>query len=226
MSPLPALRPATLGDLDAIYQLETAGFVPGIVEEKAVFARRISHFPGGFLVRPWPPAESPGAGSGLAAYFCGEIWTEWPGLSGRGVGAKTAWAERFQLNHDIANWHDPQGSVFYLASMTVAPALRGTGAGRALFQDGIACMTKAFPHLRHLVLIVNEAWAGARALYQAAGFDETGRLPDFFNARNDVPQAAIVMECSVTSCQQTKSGCPALPGNPSQVQSDWPDGCQ
>jgi hypothetical protein len=106
-----ALRPATLHDLDAVYALEFAGFVPGIVEEKPVFARHIESFGAGFLVR-----ESAEPGWPLEAYFCTEIWAGWP--------AGTApLAERFALNHDIGAFHDPAGRALFrdgLAAMRAA----------------------------------------------------------------------------------------------------------
>jgi ribosomal protein S18 acetylase RimI-like enzyme len=196
MPAMSSLRPATLHDLDAVYALETAGFAPGIVETKPVFARRIAAFGAGFLVR-----ESALPDWSLEAYFCTEIWTGWPpGREGAKAGGSgvtcgpDGLTERFALNHDIGAFHDPSGRVLYLASMTVAPPLRGRGAGRALFRDGLAAMRGAFPRLEGAALIVNEAWTGARAIYSGEGFTETGRLPAFFHASGEAPRAAIVME--------------------------------
>jgi ribosomal protein S18 acetylase RimI-like enzyme len=183
MNALTALRPATLADLDAVYALETAGFPSGIVERKSVFARRITVFPEGFLLRDSAP------GRGLSAYFCTEIWRDWPGAGGAPAGL-----ERFQLDHDIGVFHDPAGTVLYLASMTVAPGQRGHGAGRTLFREGISAMRGRFPALERMVLMVNEVWAGARAIYAGEGFAERGRIEGFFRAEGDHPRAAIIME--------------------------------
>lgn len=199
---MPALRTASIEDLDAVYRLEAAGFAPGIAEDRAVFARRIAAFPEGFLVRetaaaPGEPALSAAEDWPLSAYFCGEIWADWPLAGGTGGGGRmdaSTLRARFELNHDIGAYHDPEGRSLYLASMTVAPFLRGQGAGRRLFREGLAAMRARFGALEQAVLIVNEAWTGARAIYAGEGFTASGRLADFFHAEGEASQAAIVME--------------------------------
>lgn len=161
--------------------LEEAGFPPGIVETREVFDRRIRLFPEGFLL-----AE---AGAGPAwGYFCSEIWSGWD----------TGSEDRFDLGHDIASWLDRDGDTLYIASMTVAPGARGSGRGRALFRAGLKAMAADFPRLRQAVLIVNEHWAGARAIYRGEGFVETGRIAGFFRPQGGPVGDAVLMHRSLS----------------------------
>jgi len=166
------LRRATLDDLDAVMALETAGFPAGIVEQRAVFARRIAVFPEGFLLAldeaatPW-------------GYFCAEIWSQ---------------QGSFDLGHDIEATLDRGGDTLYIASMTVAPEARGSGRGRALFQRALHVLQAEFPAVRKALLIVNEHWTGARRLYGDAGFVEEVRLPEFFRPEGGPVGAAVVMK--------------------------------
>jgi ribosomal protein S18 acetylase RimI-like enzyme len=168
------LRTADLCDLDAVMALEEAGFVAGIVEDRAVFSRRISAFPEGFLLAGSPPW----------GYLCAEIWSGWDEGDRR----------RFDLGHDIGAYLDRTGDTLYLASMTVAPSHRGAGRGRDLFRAGVDHLTARFPAVLQAVLIVNEHWAGARRLYEAEGFGEVARLSGFFRPTQGPEGAALVMK--------------------------------
>lgn len=168
------LRPAGPADLDTVMFLEESGFPAGIVEDRAVFARRISAFPQGFLL----------AGDPAWGYFCAEIWSSWDAADPR----------RFDLGHDIAAYLDPDGDTLYVASMTVEPGSRGAGRGRRLFRAGLDRMFTGFPRLRRAVLIVNEHWNGARAIYRSEGFWETGTIPGFFQPREGAVGAAVIMK--------------------------------
>jgi ribosomal protein S18 acetylase RimI-like enzyme len=159
------LRRARAADLDAVMALERAAFPPGIVEERAVFERRLKVFSEGFLL-----AEAAGAPVG---YLCAEVWTSWDAITDFD-------ARRFRLGHDAARWLDRRGNTLYIASMAVAPDYRGAGAGRALFRWAVARLLREFPRVRRVVLVVNEHWAAARALYAGEGFTEAGYLPAFF----------------------------------------------
>ncbi|MBS1197826.1 MAG: hypothetical protein H6R18_1611 [Proteobacteria bacterium] len=176
------LRHATPADLECVMALETAGFPPGIVEEAAVFAQRITTFPEGFLL-------AGSAGKPPCGYFCTEIWSGWD-LSN---------PARFDLGHDITNWLDRHGEILYLASMTIAPQQRGTGFGRALFRAGLKQMSQSFPQLREAVLIVNKHWPQARKIYDSEGFCEVARLPAFFRPDDDLAGDAIVMSAPLRS---------------------------
>lgn len=170
------LRTATIQDLDAIYKLETEGFVPGIVEERGVFEQRLQAFAEGFLL-----AE---VDQRAAGYFCSEIWTQVPqDLTGA----------PFSLNHDPQAFLDRGGATLYIASMTMALEYRGRGLGEKLFLSGIAWMRERFPTLENGLLIVNEDWKGAHSIYSKSGFQEVGRLEDFFQPVIGPARGAIVM---------------------------------
>lgn len=158
--------------------LETAGFPPGIVEDREVFARRIAAFPDGFLL----------AGEPAWGYFCAEVWGRW----------NPADVGRFDLGHDIESFLDRRGDTLYVASMTVAPSFRGGGRGRALFRAGLDVCRQRFPALRQVVLIVNEHWLGARAIYESEGFGETGRLEGFFRPQGGPQGDALVLLRRIT----------------------------
>ena len=174
------LRRANPSDLHSVMTLEEAGFVPGIVEAPEVFAQRIAAFPEGFLL-----AEDQGQ---IWGYFCAEVWS-----LNEGEDPATCDAERFDLGHDIGTWLDRGGDTLYVASMTVAPAFRGGGRGRTLFRRGLERMVADFPALRRVLLVVNEHWLGARAIYHSEGFVEVGRLRGFFRPLLGMEGDAIVM---------------------------------
>ncbi|MCP5452408.1 MAG: GNAT family N-acetyltransferase [Spirochaetaceae bacterium] len=162
-------------DLPAVMRLEEAGFDRGVRELEEVFRARMEVFPEGFVALR--------RGGETIGYLCAERWGEVPPAEAR-------W---FELGHDPASRHDPAGAVLYLASMTVDPALRGSGLGSRMLNEGIALIRASAPGIRTEVLIVNEAWAGARRIYEAAGFTPYGRIESFFRNPYGPPTAAVAM---------------------------------
>jgi ribosomal protein S18 acetylase RimI-like enzyme len=65
----------------------------------------------------------------------------------------------------------------YIRAMYVAPALRGTGAGRQLFEHALA-FADAMPGLRQITLTVTAGNAAALALYRSGGFTVFGHEAD------------------------------------------------
>lgn len=168
-----AIRHARPSDISAIMELEARGFHGGIREEESVFRARLAAFPAGFVV-----LERDGR---VLGYLCAERWAEQAPLR----------PESFALGHDPGPRYAANGRVLYLASITVDPALRGTGLGRRLFVDGSALVRAACPEVALELLVVNEEWLGARHIYEQAGFSEVGRLPGFFpSAPGGAPGAA------------------------------------
>jgi GNAT superfamily N-acetyltransferase len=94
----------------------------------------------------------------------------------------------------VGAWHDPAGEECYLASMTVDPDERRSGAGRFLLRETLSSMRERFPALRRAALLVNEAWPVAHRIYREDGFVVACRLPGFFRPENGAPQAGLVME--------------------------------
>ena len=172
-------------DLPAVMRLEELGFIEAIREDEAVFRAKLALFPEGFVVL----RES---STGLArGYLCAERWSEAP----KPEEGPEALAAAFRLGHDPAERHDPSGRVAYLASMTLDPALRGTGLGALLFDGGRRLILRRARGIERELLLVNEAWAAARRIYARSGFVEGARLAGFFpGGKGEAPQGAILME--------------------------------
>lgn len=169
------MKRAGLDDLPAVMRLEDAGFGTGIREHAEVFRARMELFSEGFVALR--------SGGETVGYLCAERWAEVPPAEAR-------W---FELGHDPASRHDPTGAVLYLASMTVDPALRGAGLGARLFNEGIALIRASAPGIETELLIVNEAWAEARRIYEAAGFTAYGVIGSFFPNPYGPPTVAVAM---------------------------------
>ena len=172
-------------DLPAIMELEERGFDAAIREAESVFRAKLALFPEGFVVMRE-------ASTGLArGYLCAERWAEAP----KPEEGPEALAAAFRLGHDPAERHNPSGRVAYLASMTLDPALRGTGLGALLFDGGRGLVLRRAPGIERELLLVNESWAAARRIYARSGFAEGARLPGFFpGGKGEASQGAILME--------------------------------
>lgn len=174
------LSPATPRDIDRIMTLEEQGFDSGNRELRAVYEGRIRVFPQGALM-----AHS--GGNCIGCLFC-EIWRA----------SRRPLVEHFALGHDILERHEPlTGTELYISSMTVSPAFRGKGMGAQLLRGGMDHAARKFPQLTSAVLLVNETWERARAIYEAAGFREVVRFERFFNPRAAVYEDGLVMRCPI-----------------------------
>lgn len=177
MTPPLHLSCALPENLDEIMGLEHQGFPPGIAERPDVFLERLKVFPDGFLVaRPQP--DSP-----LIGYVCSELWEFSDPVD----------LQSFELNHGIESTHKIHGDEIYVSSMTINPALRAKGYGRALFTGCLNHLAGKYPNVRSALLIVNETWTHARNIYGSEGFQEIDRIKDFFTPEGVTPQDAIVM---------------------------------
>lgn len=173
------LREASLRDLEAIMALEVRGFPPGVVEQPEVFRRRLEVFSQGFLVLEHRSHTQ------ASGYLTAELWSP-----------RTDWENYpFALNHDLAAVHNPQGSVLYIASMTLDPLVRGTGLGKTFFQESLGYLLESFPKVQEVILIVGEHWRGAQKIYRHCGFLDLGRIPHFLTPRNSPPEDVLVMIC-------------------------------
>ena len=170
------LRAATPYDIDQIMALEEQGFDAGNRELRAVYEARVETFAPGALMAHLGE-------NCVGCFFC-EIWrsSPFPGV------------EYFTLGHDISERHEPlAGTELYVSSMTIAPAFRGQGLGAQLLRGGIGHVTSRFPQLSSAVLLVNETWARARAIYTEVGFCEIVRFERFFEPHAGVCEDGIVM---------------------------------
>ncbi len=173
------LREANLDDLEAIMQIEDCSFHKGIREDESVFRKRVTTFPKGFILL----VDEQGVPKG---YFASEIWQ----LDEK---ASEINASLFALNHDIGDHHTDDGNTLYVSSIAILPECRGYGLGDLFFTQAISRIKAAFPNLTQSILIVNESWVRARAIYRKWGYEEKGAIPLFFRPEGDAPQSAIIM---------------------------------
>ncbi|WP_293780891.1 GNAT family N-acetyltransferase [uncultured Oxalicibacterium sp.] len=175
------LRLANEDDLDRIIMLETLGFAAGICESREVMQHRLRHFPQGFLILADDRNQAVG-------YLSSELWS-----------AKVPTnATPFTLGHDIRDTHDSSGSQLYISSMTIHPAYRGGGVGRAFFQQCVARLCRDLSQVRSSILLVSAEWLGAHHIYATCGYEEIMRLGDFFSAVAKQNADAIVMRKVIT----------------------------
>lgn len=156
--------------------MESKGFDPGNREIRQVYEERFKVFPQGSLI----------AYLGLECVGCifAEIWDKKPAYA----------VDDFVLGHDIGGRHNAaRGTELYVTSMTIDPKFRGQGLGAQLFQGCIAYVAERFPLVNSSILLVNETWAQARAIYRESGFVEVARFPGFFIPHEGVLQDGIVM---------------------------------
>ena len=81
--------------------------------------------------------------------------------------------------------------------MSVAPELRGRGAGRALLER-LAGEARRWGDVERLTLTVVERARAARRLYAAAGFEEYGREPDGLR-QDGVPDTVLYLALELAS---------------------------
>lgn len=179
------LRDATLNDIDDIMNIEYFSFSEGIREDEEVFRKRVEVFPKGFILL----VDETGSAKG---YFASEIW-DLPAFAQSASESSGVDASLFTLNHDISDHHTVSGNTLYISSFALLPECRGSGMGDKFFNEAVARIRSAFPGLTQSVLIVNESWVRARAIYKKRGYEECGTIPLFFKPEGDAPQSAIIM---------------------------------
>ena len=178
------LAEATLHDLDQIMDMEAQGFASGNTELREVYELRIRTFPQGSLIAY--------SGADYVGCIFSEIWKE----------SALPAAGNFTLGHDILERHDPvHGTELYITSMTISPTFRGKGLGSQLFVGCINRVAAAYPQLTSALLLVNETWSHARAIYEAAGFREVVRFRNFFHPDGKTFEDGIVMRCPIQGNQ-------------------------
>lgn len=160
------IAPACHEDLTAIMRLERLGFAAEIVESETVFRARLDTFPDGFLVL----RES--AGGNARGYICMERWASDPGAD----------RAAYVLGHDPALRYSPTGTVLYIASMTIDPALRGLKLGAGFFRESRARVLRQASEIRLELLLLHGSWQSARRIYASEGFQVRSVIPDFFPA--------------------------------------------
>ena len=170
------IRNAAKEDLEFIMRVEENSFIPNIQETWQTFSSRIDAFADGFFVL----VDDKGVVQG---YLSSEIWEELPHDN-----------KVFILDHDIHKVHKKEGSVLYMSSFALMPALRGRKLGKPFLKRCMEIIMKAHPNIKNAVLIVSQEWESAIHIYETLGFKTIRRIPGFF-ASETIPGGAdgIVM---------------------------------
>lgn len=155
------IRTATADDITAVMYIEKNGFIPQIREEKSVFLERIGVCPHNFLV--FEDYEKK-----VFGYICGEFMNKMPESR-----------EDLALGHSPSE-QNPESPYFYISSFSILPEYRGNGTGSALWNESLKFFEKGFNSPKTLILLVNEAWAGAKHIYEKSGFKEVKIINAFF----------------------------------------------
>ncbi|AQS59191.1 GNAT family N-acetyltransferase [Desulforamulus ferrireducens] len=177
-----SFRQATINDIDSIITIEEQSFAAGIKEAREVFLERIRVFPAGFLLLETKESDSP------IGYICSELWP----------GEHELQLNNLTLGHSIQKVHHPQGQKLYISSMGVLPEFRGRGYGELLLNQLIAVITRDYPQVKSVVLIVSENWLAARKTYQKLGFQEIGLIPAFFQPVDTPSEQGIIMRKKIS----------------------------
>lgn len=168
-------RAALPSDIRAIMDIESVSFDAATRESEAVFLSRIEICENCFIV--FEDVER----HRICGYFSAEKWERIPDSD-----------KAFSLEHDPVSSHRPAGSVLYLSSFALLPEYRGCGIGKKLFAQSVEHFSSGNPEVKTALLLVNEAWRGARHIYRKNGFSELRRIENFF-AEDGVKTAGIIM---------------------------------
>jgi len=168
------LRQASLNDITSIMKVEAAGFIPQIQEEQSVFEQRIGVCPQLFLV-----FEDEADGT-VAGYLSAEYLDHVPGS-----------ASELALGH-VPNKFS-SSSLIYISSFSILPEYRGSGTGKLLWNQSLEYF-KSLGTANSLLLLVNEAWTGARHIYENSGFKVINTFENFFPTETVDKTAGILMQ--------------------------------
>ena len=170
------LRNASLADIDAIMRIEKESFHPLIQEAQQVFEQRLQIFPQGFLLFLHDTTGE------IAGYICSERWKAVPEC-----------AKNFSVGHDAARVHHVDGAVLYLSSFALLKKYRGRGNGSLLFKRTLREFVNRLA-IKCVLLMVHAEWAGARHIYEAAGFKIYMTIPNAFPQEAGKAADGIVMQ--------------------------------
>lgn len=172
------LFPAKPFDIDSIMAIERQAFIPQIQEKRRCFESRLEVFPEGFFILS-DASEGVVQAHGNAltcGYFSSERWDSFPSASD----SDDVFARKFSLGHNIAHTHVPDGAYLYVSSFALRKEYQGRGTGRSFFEASCGALCGASKSIEKIVVLVNEEWKAARAIYGSLGFCEVRRLPGFF----------------------------------------------
>ena len=177
LDPVPArvlIRPARPDDLEEATLLERRiwGRLSATLNE---LQRRLFALPEAFLLAE---LMRPGRRPQIVGFTNGLLWTrDFP----------RSYAEYDRLIP--SSCHNPRGDVLYIASLAVAPALRGRGIGLRVLQELVGVGRRR--HLKIARLIGNSRSQG---LYSRAGFQVVRLLPRLYRQHRDLMPRPVLME--------------------------------
>lgn len=167
------LRPASLADIDSIMKIESAGFIAQIQEAQAVFEKRIKVCPSLFLV-----FEDKASGK-VVGYLSAEYMSHVPESAAQ-----------------LALGHEPGAavsSIIYISSFSILPEYRGNGIGGLLCNKALEYF-ESLGTVKTFLLLVNEAWGGAKHIYEKSGFEVINIFENFFPTEGKNKTAGILMK--------------------------------
>lgn len=171
-----SFRKTTLKDINDIMILEENGFEAGNREDKSVYENRINFFSEGALIAEYD--------NKIVGCIFSEIW----------LFNENSVATNFELGHDIEKYHNSViGTEIYISSMTIDPAYRGKGFGMQLINHCIINLSSNYPQIKSAILLVNKKWYQAHNIYVKLGFQEIGRINNFFSPVINVYEDGIIM---------------------------------
>lgn len=160
------IRTARPDDLNRIMDIEYLCFDRDTVEDKMVYAERISVFGDGFLV-----LESEDK---IAGFISSELWAHSAELN----------EDMFLVGHSIHDRLVLLGDELYVSSLAISPEYRGRGYGEVLFNSLIERVVSAYPSVVQVILLVGCTWKSAIKIYARSGFATIAEFKDYFGGRN------------------------------------------
>lgn len=170
------IRYATENDINDIMQIEKDSFAPGICETREVFLERLRFCDKYFLIAEDKVQDK------VFAYCVAEKWRDIPEND-----------DSYLLNHHSGKTHIFDGSVLYLSSFALLGSYRGKGMGKRLFDLFLQFFIDNDSLIKKSLLLVNEEWKSAIAIYKAKGFVPIKRINNFF-IQNKRKTSAFVMK--------------------------------
>lgn len=183
------LRKATLSDLDSIMKVEASSFIPEIQEEREVFKQRILRCPELFLVFEQNGEQKGQTSEQVMGYLSAEFQTHIPETVSELKLGHIPSEINVQNSGDMDSGDRP---YIYISSFALLPQTRGTGLGKMAWEKSLELFRKTF-EIKGFLLLVNEAWKGARHIYEQNGFKEITVFSSFFSKEDGTFTDGILM---------------------------------
>ena len=96
----------------------------------------------------------------------------------------------------LALGHEPcavVSSIIYISSFSILPEYRGNGTGSFLWNKALEYF-ESLGTANTFLLLVNEAWGGAKHIYKKSGFEVIDIFENFFPTEGKNTTAGILMK--------------------------------